>query len=306
MAKKYVGVIPPIITPVDEYENVDEKGFRKLISHCIENGIHGIFVAGSNGECLALTQKERDRAIRIAIDETAGRVPVMSGVMDSSTRRVIDNIKSLEQMGGTAAVITPVFYARHATQEETVRHFEEIARHTDIDLIIYNIPPFTGQTLKAETVFKIARIDKVVGYKDTSGSFPDFQKCLSHFKGTDFALLQGATNLAAASLLLGADGYIPSMAPLFPEPHIRMYEYGRKGDIANTMACNDLISEISAIWPMTKSQTASTKYAISRLGFCDKRVIRPTEPIQPDEEKRIDAKIDEIWTLIKEFREVRA
>lgn len=306
MAKRYIGVIPPIITPIDEHENVDEKGFRKLISHCLENGIHGIFVAGSNGECLALTQKERDRAIRIALDETAGRVPVMSGVMDSSTRRVIDNIKSLEQMGGTAAVITPVFYARHATQEETVRHFEEIARHTDIDLIIYNIPPFTGQTLKAETIFKIARIDKVVGYKDTSGSFPDFQKCLSHFKGTDFALLQGATNLAAASMLLGADGYIPSMAPLFPEPHVRMYEYGRKGDIANTMACNEIISEISAIWAMTKSQTASTKYAISRLGFCDKRVIRPTEPILPDEERRIDAKIDEIWTLIKEFREVKA
>lgn len=306
MAKRYIGVIPPIITPIDEHENVDEKGFRKLISHCLENGIHGIFVAGSNGECLALTQKERDRAIRIALDETAGRVPVMSGVMDSSTRRVIDNIKSLEQMGGTAAVITPVFYARHATQEETVRHFEEIARHTDIDLIIYNIPPFTGQTLKAETIFKIARIDKVVGYKDTSGSFPDFQKCLSHFKGADFALLQGATNLAAASMLLGADGYIPSMAPLFPGPHIKMYEYGRKGDIANTMACNDLISEISAIWPMTKSQTASTKYAISRLGFCDKRVVRPTEPIHPDEERRIDAKIDEIWTLIKEFQEVKA
>lgn len=306
MAKKYIGVIPPIITPVDEHENVDEKGFRKLIRHCLENGIHGIFVAGSNGECLALPQKERDRAIRITLDEVAGRVPVMSGVMDSSTRRVIDNIKSLEQMGGTAAVITPVFYARHATQEETVRHFEEIARHTAIDLIIYNIPPFTGQTLKAETIFKIARIDKVVGYKDTSGSFPDFQKCLSHFKGTDFALLQGATNLAAASMLLGADGYIPSMAPLFPEPHVRMYEYGRKGDIANTMACNEVISEISAIWSMTKSQTASTKYAISRLGFCDKRVICPTEPILPDEERRIDAKIDEIWTLIKEFREVKA
>jgi len=306
MAKKYIGVIPPIITPVDEHENVDEKGFRKLISHCIENGIHGIFVAGSNGECLALTQTERDRAIRIAIDETAGRVPVMAGVMDSSTRRVIENTKRLEQMGDAAAVITPVFYARHATQEETVRHFEDISRQTAADLLIYNIPPFTGQTLKAETIFKIARIDKVVGYKDTSGSFPDFQKCLSHFRGTDFLLHQGATNLAAASMLLGADGYIPSMAPLFPEPHVRMYEYGRKGDIANTMACNDIIAEISTLWPMTKSQTASTKYAISRLGFCDKRVIRPTEPILPDEERRIDAKIDEIWKLIKDFREVKA
>jgi 4-hydroxy-tetrahydrodipicolinate synthase len=291
MAKKYIGVIPPIITPVDEQENVDEKGFRKLLSHCVKHGIHGIFVAGSNGETLGLTQAERDRAIKIALDEVAGRIPVMSGVMDSSTRRVIENIKRLEQMGGEVAVVTPVFYARHATQDETVRHFEEIARNTNISLMIYNIPPFTGQTLKAETIFKIAEIDKVIGYKDTSGNFPDFIKCLDHFAGTDFVLLQGATNLAAASMLLGGDGYIPSMAPLFPEPFIKMYEYARQGDIEKTMHYNKIISETSSIWPMAKSQTASTKYALSKLGFIDKRVIRPTEPIVPEEEERIDRKI---------------
>ena len=300
MAKKYIGVIPPIVTPVDEHENVDEKGFRKLISHCVENGMHGIFVAGSNGECLALTQKERDRAIKITLDEVAGRIPVMAGVMDSSTRRVIDNIKSLEQMGGTCAVITPVFYARHATQDETVRHFEEISRQTSVDLMIYNIPPFTGQTLKAETIFKIARIDKVVGYKDTSGVFPDFQKCLAHFKGTDFVLHQGATNLAAASMLLGADGFIPSMAPLFPLPFIKLYEYGRQGNIEKTMYYNSIVDATSSIWAMAKSQTSATKFALSRLGFFDKRAILPTEPTLPEEEARMAKRIDEIFTLLQD------
>lgn len=294
MAKKYIGVVPPIITPVDENENVDENGFRALLEHCVEIGLHGIFVAGSNGETMALTQKERDRAIKIAIDEVGSRIPVMSGVMDASTRRVIENVKKLEQLGGEVAVVTPVFYARHATQDETVRHFEEISRNTSIDLMIYNIPPFTGQTLKAETIFKIAEINKVIGYKDTSGVFPDFLKCIEHFKGTDFILHQGATNLAAVSLLAGADGYIPSMAPLFPVPHLKMYEYGRKGDIAKTLAWNKIMMEISAIWPMAASQTSSTKYAISTLGFHDKRVIRPTEPITADQERRIDSKIEEI------------
>jgi 4-hydroxy-tetrahydrodipicolinate synthase len=225
--------------------------------------------------------------------------------MDSSTRRVIENVKRLEQMGEAAAVVTPVFYARHATQDETVRHFEEISRHTRAELFIYNIPPFTGQTLKAETIFKIAAIDKVVGYKDTSGSFPDFQKCLAYFMGSDFILHQGATNLAAASMLLGADGYIPSMAPLFPEIHIAMYDYGRKGDIAGVMACNAILAEISTIWPMCKSQTASTKYAVSRLGFFDKRVIQPTEPSTPEEEKRIDQEIAGIRERIARFLEAR-
>ncbi len=287
--KKYVGVIPPIITPIDEHENVDERGLRHLIRVCISNGIHGIFVAGSNGETMALTQEQRNRAIQITIDEVNGACPVLCGVMDSSTRRVIDNLKALEDIGGTAAVITPVFYARHATQYETVRHFEEIAKHTNMDLLIYNIPMFTGQKLTAETVFEIAAIDNVAGYKDTSGSLPDFIKCLEHFRGTDFCLLQGSTNLSAASLLMGADGYVPSLAPLYPEPYIKMYEAGVAGNIEETMRWNEVIAQTCRIYPAARSQTSSTKYAMSKLGLISPQTILPNEPITKNEMAAIDA-----------------
>jgi len=141
--KKYKGVIPPIITPVDPNENLDEQGFRRLLRHCINKGLHGIFVAGTNGETMALTQEQRDRAIHIAIDEAGKDIPVMAGVMDTSTKRVIENIKRLEQMGGTCAVVTPIFYARHTDQSETIRHFEKVSQSTDLDILIYNIPTFT-------------------------------------------------------------------------------------------------------------------------------------------------------------------
>ncbi len=294
MKQKLFGVVPPIITPVDEYERVDEKGLRLLIDHCIDHGIHGIFVCGSNGECMALTQEERDRAIRIALDECAGRVPVIAGVMDSSTKRVIENVKRFEDMGGQTAVVTPVFYARHATQDETVRHFEDISAATEADLMIYNIPMFTGQNLTADTVIRISRIDKVTGVKDTSGSLPAFIKLLNHFKGTDFQVLQGSTNLAVPSMLMGADGYVPSLAPLFPKAHIMVYEYGKARDIDNAMKWGAILDEICKIYPMAKSQTASTKYAMSTLGFTDKRVIRPSEPITAEEMARIDAFIDKM------------
>jgi len=156
MRKRIKGVIPPIITPVGERENVDEKGFRRLLNHCVESGLHGIFVAGSNGETMGLTQSERDRAIKIAISEVGDRVPVLCGAMDAGTKKVIENIKRLENMGGEVAVVTPVFYARHDTQDETVRLFEGISINTQIDLMVYNIPKFTGQKLTAETIFKIA------------------------------------------------------------------------------------------------------------------------------------------------------
>lgn len=294
MSKEIIGVIPPIITPIDEQERVDEAALRRLINHCIGHGIHGIFICGSNGECMSLTQAQRDRAIKIALEECAGRVPVIAGCMDSSTQRVIENVQRLEEMGGTTAVITPVFYARHATQEETVRHFEEISKNTHADLMIYNIPPFTGQNLTADTIIKISRIDRVIGVKDTSGNFPNFIKLLNYFKGSDFLVHQGATNLAVPSMLMGADGYIPSLAPLFPQAHLKLYEYGRAGDIENAMKWGAIVDEICKLYPMARSQTASTKYAMSTLGFVDKRVCRPTEPITEEEMKRIDAHIEKL------------
>ena len=292
MAKKFYGVVPPIVTPVDENEKVDEKALRALIRHCIEVGIPGIFVCGSNGECMALTQKERDRAIQITLDECGDEVPVMAGVMDSSTIRVIENVKRLEQMGGTTAVVTPVFYARHATQNETVIHFDEISKHTEADLFIYNIPTFTGQRLTADTIIELSKIDKVIGVKDTAGNFPEFTKMLNYFKGSDFMVFQGATNLAGPSVLLGADGYVPSLAPLFPKAHLELYKAAAAGNIEEMMKWQEIVNNVCKLYGMAKSQTSSTKYGMSKLGFMRPDPIRPTEPITAAEMAAIDAHIE--------------
>lgn len=295
MAKKYHGVIPPIITPVNSDETVDEAGFRGIIDYCLEGGLHGLFVAGTNGDTMALTQKERNHAIQIALDQVHGRVPVMCGVMDTSTKRVIENIKALEQMGGSCAVVTPVFYDRHTSQDETVRHFEEILKATSIDLALYNIPPFVGTKVDAATVIKIAELDKrVVAYKDSSGAFTDFQQVLSRYRDTDFCVLQGITPHAITSLLLGADGFVPALSVCFPELFASAYEAAADRDFKRAMAYNDLIRESSKILGMTKNATAATKYAVSLRGFTSDRVIAPQDPILDGEKDAIRMKVAEI------------
>ncbi len=302
MNKKYYGVIPPIITPVDAQENVDDEGFRGLLEHCIQGGLHGIFVAGSNGETLALTQKERDNSIRIAVDQCGDRVPVMAGVMDSSTRRVIENIKRLEQLGGKCAVVTSIFYARHTSQDETIRHFEKISKETNVDIMIYNIPMFTGLSLTANTIEEISKFDGVVGYKDSSGNFPDFQKLLTYFEGSNFSMLQGATVYSMVSMLIGADGFVPSIAPLFPKLFVDAFEAGGSKNIDLSMKYDVLLRETSKILGMTKSATAANKFALSTLGFTHKRVIDPQDPIKKDEEKNILEKISEINGMYEAFK----
>lgn len=287
MKQKIYGVVPPISTPIDEHEHVDEKALRKLIDHCIDKGLHGIFVCGTNGECLGLTQTERNRAIKITLDQVAGRVPVLAGCMDTSTARVIDNIKAFEQMGGQTAVVTPEFYSRHSTPDETIRHFEQVAKHTEADIFIYNIPPFTGNTISPKAVFEMATFDHIVGYKDTSGQFGDFLRCLNHFRGTDFMLFQGMTQLAGVSLLMGADGFIPNISPVVPELCLKVYDYAKAGDIEKLKVYCELLLEAQDSFSNAKYGIAACKAACSMLGFMDQRMCQPSEPVTPEQKEKI-------------------
>ena len=248
---------------------------------------------------MALTQNERNNAIRIALDQVNGRIPVMAGVMDTSTRRVIDNIKALEQMGGTCAVVTPIFYDRHTSQDETVRHFEQILKETSVDLILYNIPTFTGLKLTASTALKIAALDdRVAGYKDSGNSFADFVPLLETYRDKPFCVLQGMTALAMVSLLMGADGFVPAMAPAFPKLFAAAYEAGKSKDCDLAWQYNCLIRETSKILGMTKNATAAAKYAISLRGFTRKEVIMPQDWILPEEEVAIRNKVAEIDEMV--------
>lgn len=297
MRKKFFGVVPPIITPVDRNEKVDEKGFRQLLAHCIVTGIHGIFVAGTNGETMALTQAERDRAISIAISECAGKIPLMSGVMDSGTVRVIENIKRLEQMGGEAAVVTPAFYAKNVSQDEILRHFEQISHHSNIDLFLYNIPPYSGVTVTADTVIEISKMDHVKGYKDSSGNLADFIKCVNYFKNTDFILLQGVSNLAMPAILCGGDGYVPSLAPLFPELYCNVYRYATAGDVKNAARYNEILMEAQKILGMSKNPLSANKFALSLLGFTSPQVLEPSMPVAWQEGEAIRKKAEKVFEL---------
>jgi 4-hydroxy-tetrahydrodipicolinate synthase len=300
---KIHGIIPPIITPIDRHENVDEEGLRLLIDHCIRKGLHGIFVAGTNGESMALTQEQRNKAIQIALDEVKGKMPVFCGVMDTSTRRVIDNLKALEQFGGEIAVVTTVFYSRNSCRSEIIRHFEEISKRTDISIFLYNIPQFTHADIQPDIVIELSEIDNIIGIKDSSGNFHAFQKYISHFSDKTFKLFQGYTDLTGISILIGADGVVPVLAPLFPEIFIHLYNRAKEKDIPGTMLLQKMICKTSDILSMSNNATSAAKYAISRLGYCQEHVTRPCEPVSFDQKKRIQAYIETINTEYQALKE---
>ncbi len=311
MEKKYHGLVPPIVTPILENEDVDEKSFRALIDYSIENGTDGIFVCGTNGETMQLTQAQRNNAIRICVDHTKGRVPVFAGVMDTSTRRVIENIKAAQDVGATAMAVTPIFYDRHTSQDETVRHFERILKETDdsLDIFVYNIPPFTGEKITPKAALEIAALSpRVRGYKDSSGANGEFLKVLEAKRDDmNFSVLEGIPIQGMGAFLFGCDGYVPALGPCFPELFSVAYKVGRAGDLDLAWKCQKLIRETGAVNLIGKNPTASSKYAISlRVPGMRKDVIWPQDVTTAEDEQKIKAKvaeIDEHWAdLHKEIK----
>ena len=279
MKQRFYGPVPPISTPIDEHEHVDEKALRAIVERCIEKGIPGIFVCGTNGECMSLTQAERNRAIRIVLDEAAGRVPVMAGCMDTSTKRVIENIKEFEQMGGQSAVVTPEFYSCHSTVDETIRHFETIAASTEADIFIYNMPGYVGTYLAPKTIFRLAECDHIVGLKDSSGMFANFLQCVEHFAGTDFMTFQGNSALAVSSILVGATGFIPNLGPVLPEICLKVYEYAKAQDIEKLKVYSQLLTDLQRALTVAKYPIAGCTYINSQVVGFSPRMCDPSEPV---------------------------
>lgn len=281
------GIITPIVTPIDEYEKINENGFRNLLRYSVDKGIHGIFVAGSSGEATNLLGKERNRAIKIALDEVGNDVPVLCGAIESSTAKQIENLKAIEQMGGEYAVVTSTYYIRLSSDTEIINHFEKLALSTSLKLIIYNIPMYTQINIKPEIVFELSKIKNIIGLKDSSGNIVQFQKCLKFFNDTEFKVFQGVTDIAGISMLLGADGCIPVLSPLFPEIFIELYEAAISRNLERLAFAQNWVIKTSNILSIGPNNISSAKYAISLLGHITKNVTIPFKHLSSEEEERI-------------------
>lgn len=169
------GIVPPIITPMNADESINIPELRNQIERQIAGGVHGIFCFGTNGEGYILSMKEKEEILEATIDQVAGRVPVYAGTGCISTADTVYMSRRAEEMGADVlSIITPSFAL--ASQEELYRHYVEVAKHVNIPIVLYNIPPRTGNKLLPETVARLARdVDVICGAKDSSGDIENLK-----------------------------------------------------------------------------------------------------------------------------------
>src|SRR3954471_890409 len=164
---KLRGIFTPTLVPLDEHGEINERELRRFVSWLIERGVHGLYPNGSTGEFTRFTAEERRRIVAIVCDECGGRVPVLAGAAEANVRETVAACEAYAGMGATAVAIVAPFYYK-LTAESVYAYFAEIARHTPIDVTLYNIPMFASP-IDVPSIRRLSELPRVIGIKDSSG-----------------------------------------------------------------------------------------------------------------------------------------
>jgi 4-hydroxy-tetrahydrodipicolinate synthase len=227
------GVVPPVCTPLTPDREVDLPSLVRLVDHLVGAGVHGLFVLGSSSEAAYLTDRQRRLVVETVVGHVGGRLPVLAGVIDMTTPRVLDHVRSVTEAGADAVVATSPFYtATHPA--EITRHFRLIAAASPVPVIAYDIPAAVHTKPDPELLLSLATEGVLAGLKDSSGDLAGFRTVVTGARTRPdiegFAVLTGSELFVDAALAMGADGAVPGLANVDPAGYVRLDALCRAGD----------------------------------------------------------------------------
>ena len=295
--KELYGIVPALITPLNEDGSLDIASLEKLIGHLLDHGCHGIFAAGMTGEGAALTPEKLAALTRACARIIGGRVPLAVGVLEADARRVVETAHRLEDLGADVLSTTVPYAPPVPTQQQILDHFAHITRHTSAAWMVYgNSGAFTNIT--PATMGQLARMPGVCAIKDTRGDFEGHLKDIMAVRGSGTRLLCGGEYLVGPGLLYGADGNISGATNLFPGLFVHLYDCARAGDVASVRRDSETIARLHAMTAQPGvSWLAVFKYIGSRMGLMQPWCCAPYVPPTPEQARRIDAVLDELGLL---------
>ncbi|MGO2083805.1 4-hydroxy-tetrahydrodipicolinate synthase [Vagococcus sp.] len=262
------GIICPILTPMNADESINVEELRIQVDRMIDNGIHGIFPFGTNGEGYILSAKEKQLVLETVVDQCNGRVPIYAGTGAISTKETIEQSKMAQELGvDVLSIITPSFAA--ASQEELYVHYKTVAEAVETPIVLYNIPARTGNALSPGTIGRLAEIENIIGAKDSSGNFSNILGYIgAGQKKTDgnFYTLSGNDQLIIWTLLAGGTGGIAGCANVYPHTMASIYDLFMEGKVEEAKKVNESIQSFRDCFKYGNPNTI-VKTATRLLGY---------------------------------------
>ena len=290
----FQGVFTALITPFRSDGAIDERALRRIVQSQIDGGVSGLVPMGTTGESPTVTHDENIEAIRIVVEEAAGRVAVVAGTGSNSTSEAIDMSQRAKDLGADATLqVTP--YYNKPTQEGLYQHFTAIAEAVDLPLMVYNIPGRTGRNVETPTLRRMAEHKNIVAVKEASGSIPQMMDVLEALPD-DFAVLYGDVNLTFPLMALGGRGVVSVASNLVPGRIVEMVQAGLSGDLKRARKLHfDLLPLFRAVF--LETNPGPIKYMMHRAGYCEEQYRLPIVPMTQENRAKADALLSSYGVL---------
>jgi 4-hydroxy-tetrahydrodipicolinate synthase len=262
-----LGIIPAVITPLNEDETIDVGSLEKLLEHLLGLQIRGLFFGGTIGEGNALRDHDRFVLYREAVRITRGRVPVMASVSDTGTQRVLESVKQAVKANVDAVALTPRLVFPRRMPDETLRMVEAVARESPVPVWFYENPEMTPVRHTFEQIAEIVALPNIVGLKFTVPDRDLFTRCVRELPASPPCFNGVVADMAFAAQVGG--GAISGIASMVPELCLRIFEAGRSGDLDLAEQLQQAINSTYQIyrgkgWPYWP---AAQKHVLVRRGF---------------------------------------
>ena len=260
------GSLVAIVTPMREDGALDLAAFRKLIDWHVAEGTDGIVVVGTTGESPTVDFDEHKELIRLAVQHSKGRIPIIAGTGGNSTAEAIELTESAKKAGATASLSVVPYYNK-PTQEGMYRHFRKIAESVDLPMILYNVPARTVADMQNDTVLRLSEVPGIIGIKDASANIE---------RGTDlirrmprnFAIYSGEDVTSLALILLGGHGVISVTANVAPKLMHQMCAAALVGDVKKARDINlKLLMLHQRLF--IETSPAPVKWAMKEMGLIE-------------------------------------
>ena len=279
------GVIPPVVIPLTEDRHLDLESLERSINRMIKAGVDGLFFLGSSGEVAFLTDAQRYHVLQEAVAIVNKRVPVLAGIIDMETMRVIDQAKRATGYGVDAVVATAPFYALGGPRE-VERHFRAIREHTDLPLFAYDLPVCVHTKLDPTMLVRLGSDGVIQGVKDSSGDDVSFRWLVieNEDAGHPLQLLTGHEVCVDGAYLAGADGSVPGLANVDPDSYVAQWRAYQAGDWEEVKRLQDHLARLMFVTRVAKATVGfgagvgAFKTALAQLGVFNTNQMR--EPVQ--------------------------
>jgi len=280
------GSIVALITPMLPDGAVDYPALRKLVDWHIDQGTDCIGVVGTTGESPTVSVAEQCEIIRVAVEQAAGRRPIMAGCGANCTAEAIELAKFAKGVGADCQLQVVPYYNK-PTHEGQYRHFKAIAEAVDLPLVLYNVPGRAVADLAHDTVLRLAQVPGIVGIKEATGNI-DRAQWLIREAPKGFSIYSGDDPTAVALMLCGGQGNISVTANVAPRQMHELCVAAMAGDVKRAMEIQFKLMPLHRHL-FVESNPIPVKWAAQRLGLCGGALRLPLTPLSASSEPVVEA-----------------